>query len=368
MRHELVARGIDHRARQLVEPIAARTLSPRRPFFASGLFYPTYWRGTAQALRASPPDVVHVHMFPQFVERVRRELPDATTVLHLHWGWLTLLDRAIVDRRLRAASLVLACSDALTAAVREAYPRHADRCHTIYNGVDVARFDAPAAAHGDRDDDPRLLFIGRIAPDKGVHVLLEAFERLLERHPTARLDIVGGPAILPREMALEINDDPLVKSLRPFYAERDVAGSYMAHLRSMLSPTAAGRVRFLGPVAHAEIPTHLRRADVVVNSAIEEAFGMPVAEAMAARRPVVASRVGGLPELVEDGVSGLLVRPNDAQALAAALGRLLDDPGLRTAMGAAGRRRAEDRFDWERIAVRAEQLYDGARRRVETPA
>ena len=370
VRYVLLPRGSDHRVRRTVEPLAKRLLPQRRPYFASPLFYPTFWWNAERALAAARPDVVHVHMFPQFVSMLRRRLPSATIALHLHWGWITLLDPLVMDRRLEAASLVLSCSDALTEAVRAAYPRHADRCHTIYNGVDVARFAAPSAAekqeHG-AEDDLRLLFIGRIAPDKGLHVLLEAFMRLLDRHPRLRLDIVGGRGTLVREMGLDLTDDPLIKSLEPFYAERDVDASYMRTLQGMLSPAAAERVRFVGRVPHAEIPARMAEADLLVNTAIEEAFGMPVVEAMAAGLPVVASRVGGLPEVVQEGVTGLLVPPADPGELAAALDRLLADPELRARFGAAGRRRVEDTFGWEHIAARAEALYERTARPARAP-
>lgn len=359
VRYEYVPRGADHRLRRGVEPALNRVLSPRRPFFASRFFYPTYWHYTAKALHDAPPDVVHVHMFPRFVERVRREFPHTTTALHLHWGWLTQLDRRVVDRQLEAADLVLSCSNALTEAVRDAYPRHAERCHTIYNGVDVARFEAPPG-EAPPHHDVRLLFVGRVAPDKGIHVLLEAFERLIARGRRVRLDILGASAALPREMALALNDDPAIRTLESFYAQPDVAANYMRHLRGMLSSEAAARVSFLGPAAHADVPPHMHKADIFVNASIEEAFGMPVVEAMATGLPVVASRVGGLPEVVDDEVTGLLVKPTDSQELLEALERLVANPDLRVRMGAAGRRRAHRLFSWERVARRAERLYEEA--------
>lgn len=130
-------------------------------------------------------------MFPQLLESVRREFPQAKIVLHLHWGWVTLLDRRTLERPLAAADLIVSCSDALTEVVREAYPRHADRGHTLYNGVDSARSTHPLKQPPTWTATCGCSSSAGSPPDKGVHVLLDAFQRLLDRHPRARLDIAA---------------------------------------------------------------------------------------------------------------------------------------------------------------------------------
>jgi glycosyltransferase involved in cell wall biosynthesis len=125
-------------------------------------------------------------------------------------------------------------------------------------------------------------------------------------------------------------------------------------------------VTFLGWVANAELPPYYRAATVSVIPSLEEGFGIPAAEAMGCETAVVASDAGGLPEVVQHGVTGLVVPRGDSAALAEAIGALLADPERRAAMGRAGRERALRLFDWDRSAEQFEGIYGevmaGARR------
>jgi D-inositol-3-phosphate glycosyltransferase len=120
----------------------------------------------------------------------------------------------------------------------------------------------------------------------------------------------------------------------------------------------AERVRFVGAVPHDRIGPYFADADILVNSSLDDNFPMPVIEGMAAGLPVVAPRIGGLPEAIEHGETGLLIEPEDPGGLAAALLELLDDDGRRRAMGRAAHRRAAEVFSWERITDELVGLYD----------
>ena len=119
----------------------------------------------------------------------------------------------------------------------------------------------------------------------------------------------------------------------------------------------AADVTFLGWVPNTELPPYYRAAAVSVIPSLEEGFGIPAAEAMGCEVAVVASDAGGLPEVVENGVTGLVVPRGDSTALAQAIGSLLADPDRRRAMGQAGRARALQLFDWDRSAEQFEQIY-----------
>jgi glycosyltransferase involved in cell wall biosynthesis len=198
-----------------------------------------------------------------------------------------------------------------------------DRVQFIPNGVDVRRYP-PADG---TNDPPRVLFAGYLTPRKGVLDLLHASALLQEAGTGHDLVLVGGT---PTEGA---------------DAEEQV--------RQAAIPGA----RFVGPVPHEAMPEHYRAADVFCLPSWWEAMPMSVLEAMAAGLPVVASAVGEIPRLVQDGVTGVLVPPKHPAALAQALGSLLKDPLRRRAMGAAGRAAVAERFGLDRTLAALDELY-----------
>jgi glycosyltransferase involved in cell wall biosynthesis len=254
-------------------------------------------------------------------------------------------------RRLRRTDLIVGCSEHITATVVEAFPELVDRCRTIYNGVDVDRFGASQRRTGSRA--LRLLHVGRVSPEKGLHALVDAFNVLVREYRELELVIVGDEAVVPREMAVAISDDPLVRALARFYK-----GDYAAWVRGRLTDAAARRVTFVGRIEHGDADSYYRDADIFVFPSIFESFAIPPVEALAAGLPVVASRVGGMRETIIHGETGFLVEREDPVALAAALRLLIDDGGLRRAFGEAGRNRA-DLFSWRRIAADVETAVTG---------
>jgi glycosyltransferase involved in cell wall biosynthesis len=175
---------------------------------------------------------------------------------------------------------------------------------------------------------PRLLCVGRLIPIKGHIVLLRAFAAARREVPELELDVAGR--------------GPLEPALRALARELGVADA----------------VRFLGHVT--PIQGAIERAAVVVVPSMGEGFGMVALEAMERARPVVAASIGGLGEIVRDGVTGLLVPPGEAEPLAAAIVRVASDPELGRKMGAAGRERALARFLQSFCTERTELLYEDA--------
>ena len=172
---------------------------------------------------------------------------------------------------------------------------------------------------------PRLLCVGRLIPIKGHIVLLRAFAEARRQVPSLQLDVAGR--------------GPLEPALRAVAKELEVEDA----------------VHFLGYVA--PIQRAIEEAAIVVVPSLGEGFGMVALEAMERARPVVAAEIGGLGELVEDGVTGCLVPAGEAAPLAAALVRLASDLPRAAEMGAAGRRRALEQFLQERCTDRTELLY-----------
>jgi len=350
--YRLVPAELDWRAMKAATPV--RWLSTaRRPFFSTRFFHPVYLRAVAREVRALEPDVVHVHNFSQLLPMLRRASPASRLILQMHCDWLAELSHRMVARRLRSADLVLGCSDHVTDRIRGRFPELGDRVTTRLNGVDVDRF-LPAAARPPRT----VFFAGRIAPDKGIHVLCDAFRSVRRRFPDAELVLVGPEAPVPREMQVALSDDPLVRDLDAFYGR-----SYLEQLRERLGEDA-GAVRFVGGLPADEMPPRYDDATVAVMPSLEEGFGLPLAEAMAAGLPTVATRVGGMPEIMVDGETGLLVPPADADALAGAIVRVLADPELARRLGEAGRARAVERYSWDVIADATTGLH---RRLLDAP-
>ena len=196
-----------------------------------------------------------------------------------------------------------------------------DRIHVVANGIDAARFAPRTAAR----PVTTVLTVANLRKEKAHEVLLGAAARLAPRHPQLKFLIAG--------------DGPRYAELRALAQRLDVEH----------------QVRFLG---HTEdVPSLLAQADVFVLPSRSEAFPNAVLEAMATGLPIVASGVGGILELVEDGVTGLLVPPGEAPMLADRLCRLMNDPALASRLGHAARAEALARYSFDRMVAAFETLY-----------
>lgn len=219
-------------------------------------------------------------------------------------------------------------------------PEHWNKLHIVHCGIDPARYDRPKAASG-----RELLFIGRLAAVKGVPVLFEALETLLDLEGI-RLTLIGDG---PDRQMLE------------------------ARARTQGLP-----VRFLGYRSQDDVADALAQADALVLASFAEGLPIVLMEALAARLPVIAPQIAGIPELVEEGVTGALVPPGDPFALAAAIRRVFADGAEARRMGENGRERVARDFDSMTEAAKLMRLIEaGARvenagrrpatRRKETP-
>ena len=309
----------------------------------------------AKYLEYEKCDVVHLHTFPQFVSIIRAFNPKIKIVLEMHCEWLTQLNRKMIESQLKKTDLIVGVSDYITDKIRRRFPKFANRCRTLINGVDLDAFaNADSYNDSDKKNVKQLLFVGRVSPEKGVHVLLDAFQTVFKRYPRVHLTIVGAQASLPVDFLVGLSDDALTKKLVQFHN-----ANYMSYLNSKLSPELADHVTFTGSIPHRLLKNYYRTADVVVlPSVCNEPCALPLFEAMAASVPVVASSGGGTPEIIVDGKTGLLVERGDASALAEAVLSLISDESLRKTMGEAGQKRAVELFSWEQTAKNLCELYE----------
>ena len=193
----------------------------------------------------------------------------------------------------------------------------------IYNGVDVKRLSSQAVPKA-ATTTIRLVSIGSIIPRKRVDILIRAFALVRARTPDVHLTIIGG-------------------------------GSEQSACKALVEQLGLGDAVTLAGLLGAYPSDLLSAADVFVSASESESFGLMFAEAMCFRLPIVACAVGGIPEVVLNGKTGVLVRPNDAEAFAGALQQLIDDPALRARMGEEGFRHVSDSFD---LATRTEELLE----------
>jgi glycosyltransferase involved in cell wall biosynthesis len=316
-----------------------------KPFFSSPLCYRQFIHHVIEDLQHRNCDVVHIHNFSQFVPLIRAALPDIRIVLQMHCEWLTQLDASMVEHRLAHADLVLGVSNFLARKVRQRFPGLADRCEYVYNGADVEMLSKRCSGPAPLSGPVRILFVGRLSPEKGVHTLLDAFAAVLRKYPRAELHLIGPEAVVPREMILPFCDDPLVLELEAYYRP----GAYAQALRERISGLPEGSVALINQgMRHSELARQYQQATVFVAPSVwEEPFGMPLVEAMASGTAVVATHGGAYPEIVSHGETGLLVERGDPGSLADAILRLLDDPSYRTDLARAGQERAAARFSWD---------------------
>jgi glycosyltransferase involved in cell wall biosynthesis/predicted deacetylase len=294
------------------------------------------YRTWTRVLRAAAPDVVHANALEggRAVTCAARRL-GVPLVCHLRFPPDEKTTRWMF-RGLPKPDLFVFNSRALRldagAQIARAYPGAEQR--TIYNAVDLDAF-RPSPAETRRT--VRVGIIANLSEIKGHGDFLRMAKLLVDRGAPCEFWIVGG----------NFSDSAYERTLHALVAELGIG-----HL-----------VRFLG--FRADMPALISDLDIIVSSSHYESFGRSLLEAMVCERPVVATKVGGVPEVVEDGVTGLLTPPRDPAALAAAVERLAGDPALRARMGRAGRVRAIQRFSTDTCATQLIEVYThvGRRRR-----
>ncbi|MCV2395816.1 glycosyltransferase [Actinotalea sp. M2MS4P-6] len=269
-------------------------------------------------MRRERPDVLLVNTVTIPVWALAGRLARIPVLCHVHEAEEDQhrVLRAGLAAPLLLANHVITNSAAARRALTDVLPVLAPRITVVHNGV-PGPAEPPAPAEHEAGAPWRLVLVGRLSPRKGTDVAVEAVARLVEAGRDVELAICGTTFEGYEWFEAEIAD----RAARP---------------------DLAGRIELLGYV-HPTWP-HLAAADVVLVPSRAEPFGNVAVEGMLARRPVVASRVQGLAEVLDDGRTGLLVPVGDADALAEAVGRLIDDADLRTALAERGHDEAHERF------------------------
>jgi glycosyltransferase involved in cell wall biosynthesis len=309
---------------------------PLHEYPITGLGRPSSLVGQARFLRdlrRERIEIVHTYGFyPNLFATIAAKLAGAVMIASIRdqGDMWTPAQRRAQRWVLKLADAVVVNAEAVRRLlIAEGYDGR--RISVIRNGLDLARFDARPPAHRLRRElglparGPLVAALCRLTEVKGVEHFLEAAVLLSRRYPDARFLIAGD-------------------------------GYHRAALERYAGELGlAGRAIFTG-LRH-DVPAFLSEVQVSVLPSLSEALSNTLLESMAAGAAVVATRVGGNPEVVEDGVTGFLVPPREPEALAAAIGRLLDNPGRAQAMGQAGRQRVAEHFSLTRVTQETESLY-----------
>jgi glycosyltransferase involved in cell wall biosynthesis len=289
----------------------------------------------ARQMRREQIQVVHTHMYASSISGVvaakLAKVPVIIANIHSLHEWHTKRRVWIAAKLFSAVDRVVAVSDCIRQDLLQKLELDPQKVVTIHNGIDLPRFDQSIDGTSQRrqlgigDDELVIGAIGRLVRFKGFNYLLEAARIINLQWPKFKLVIVGG--------------GELKHGLKQQAQELGIAE----------------KVIFTG--RQEDVFPFLAGFDIMVISSITE--GLPIAslEAMAMGKAVVASRVGGIPEVVEDGVSGLLVPPRNPESLAQAVIDLLKKPELRKSMGQAGRARVEKLFSIQRVCEQTAKLY-----------
>jgi len=302
-------------------------------------------------------DWVHVLNFSQFVPVFQKAAPRSKFALEMQCEWLTQFPREKIKHWLKDVDLITGSSGYIVELIKDGYPEFSDRCQTLYNGYDDQRFQPGEPRTRERPT--KVLFVGRVSPEKGVHTLFDAMEIVVAERPDCTLDLVGPLGSLPLAYIVGISEDPKVKSLASYY-DGGVCTEYEAYLRERAaSPALAGKINFVGSIPQDQLTKWYQQVDVLANPSFSESFGMSLVEGMATGLPTVATRIGGMPEIVVPGVTGHLRESGDVQGLATDLLDCLQSAERRDELGGAGLKRAHEVFRWQARAERLAQLYGG---------
>jgi len=233
--------------------------------------------------------------------------------------------------RIRAASFVVTCTEANADHIHRTLETASTPVHVVHHGVDLTRF----TPRGRCPVPGRLISVGRVVEKKGFDDVLSAVALLRAKGFQVRWEVYGsGPlrdGLRARATSLGVADSVILHGAR---VQDEILAAYRSAAAFVLAP-------------------------VVLDNGDRDGIPNVLVEAMACGVPVVATRVSGIPELVEEGTNGLLVQPRQPDQLAAALARVLGDPEFAAALGDAGRRTVEQRFDRGRTTTRLVELFNG---------
>jgi glycosyltransferase involved in cell wall biosynthesis len=298
---------------------------PRTKIRFAGAFI--FWADIVRTIRKVSPDIVHAQSLgigvPALLSKKILKFPYAV------WGqgsdvylpdWFTKLTSKTI---IKNADSAIALTEDMKRAMQAMYDRD---IAIVPNGIDLKEYTSERPMQNVGGPIKRILFVGRLHPVKGVQYLLQAMQMVHEEVPGAKLILVGDGE--ERESLEKLTDSLGIREC----------------------------VEFVGGVPHEKIPDYMHHADVFVLPSLSESFGIVNLEAMACGLPIVATRVGGIPDIIEDGANGYLVDTKNQEQIAEVLLKLLQDEQLRKDMSDNNRERVR-RYRWDTVTATLEGIY-----------
>lgn len=307
------------------------------------LFYP-YALWCANKMKWLNPDVIHIHNRPQFVWLMKKKCPKAKIVLHFHQVSAFEEPAFWTKEFIDSVDLFAGCSQYIINELTSRYPIPKEKTAVFYNALDLKKFPASAERElkykqlRDKDqlmDKKVLLYVGRLVENKGVHVLLEAVRNLVVKgHTDLVLLVCGARGYASREMT------PYIQKLYNIAYEVNE------------------NILFKGFVPHDQIMEYYLKSDlVVIPSEVQEGFCLITIEGMAAGVPVLASRRGGMPEIVVHGKTGSLVDDPTTDNFERMIKLFIDRPDVFHKNRESARSWVEEKFTWDKVALTVENKY-----------
>jgi len=326
--------------------VTLELLGMPQSFLAQRIFYLTFPLNLVKAIKCVPRlkdfDIVYSHNYPMnWLAYLAKRFYGIKYIYYHHLnpseGYSSFIERAYSKIRLVLERWTIKKADGAISVSRYAQVHLKNLTSldskVVYNSIDLERFQkgidgSKIRAKYNLGNDPVVLCVGRICSPKGFHLLVEALSLVKHSIPNAKLLIVG-------------------KLEHPAYANR-------------IRQASGDSVIVVGEILNEEIPYYYATCDIYASAALWESFNLPVAEAEACGKPVVAFNIGAHPEIVKDGETGFLVPARDVNALAEAIVKLLKDDKLRQEMGENAYRMVREKFSWDEFAQRTLEVYEEA--------
>ena len=260
-----------------------------------------------------------------------------------NFGWGINLDRKLSclleDELIKRSDLITFSTNIYAAKIRNRYRLVSDKVKVIPLGIEIPYDDSVSQNKNDKLD---VLFVGRLEKRKGIHILMQAIPGVLKELNNVEFTIIGRDTFFQEDEASF--KSPEGKNFKTEFYDK-------------LVPGIRPKVHLLGQISDGELKEHYKKCDLFVGPSLHETFGFVYLEAMSYGKPVIGCRVGGVPEVINDGEVGLLVEPENSQQLADAIIKILKDSKLRFSMGINARKYVQEKFNLEKTVAQTEQLY-----------